>query len=139
MDKKAIKSEFWVSPRYHFSSEAHPTTDKTAFAKVSDGKDGNDYRFLLSLEECTLPSGSERMVFDGKVYCQIRTGITKTNMGETVENIVKGFYGRSVRIDTMPPADIPEVLKEILTRAGYEPASPSNNIILQGSGLLDKF
>ena len=142
MNKSAIRTEFWTSPRYEFSCNIYPTSKGTDFATISDGIDGKDHMFKCDLEDCTLPSGSERMIFDGKTYCQIRTNAVKTNSGKIEQGAVRGTYGRAIRLDIMPSeSETPERLKEILTKAGYEITNLSphvQNIIIEKSGLLDK-
>ena len=61
------------------------------------------------------------------------------NLEKTEEGVVKGSYGRTVRIDIMPSeSEIPKVLKKILEEADYEIATSQNNITVRGSGLLDE-
>ncbi|MEK6935220.1 MAG: hypothetical protein AABW67_00370 [Nanoarchaeota archaeon] len=140
MNKQVIRTEFWVSPQYNFSCNIYPTDKKTEFAMMTDGIDGKDHMFKCDLEDCTFSSESERMIFDGKAYCQIRTNIVKINSGELKEEVVRGTYGRTIRLDIMPSeSETPKILKEILAKAGYELSNyPSNNIIISKSGLLNK-
>ena len=140
MNKQVIRTEFWASPQYHFNCDIYPTDKKTEFAMMTDGIDGKDHMFKCDLEDCTLPSGSERMIFNGQTYCQIRTSTVKTNSGKIEQGAVKGTYGRAIRLDIMPSeSETPKILKEILTKAGYGlSTNPSNNIIVSKSGLLSK-
>jgi len=138
MSKQGIRTEFWASPQYHCSSRVYPTDKKTEFAMLSGGIDGKDHIFLCNLTDCTLPLESHRFMFDGEAYCQIRTGITKTDSGTVEEGVVKGSYGRTVRIEIMPSkSEIPKVLRATLEKSDYKIANPNNNMTVMKSGLLD--
>ncbi len=137
MGKQGIRTEFWGSPGYYFSSRAYPTDKEGEFAMLSGEIDSKDHMFMFKLKACTLPSESHRIISDGEAYCQIRTDITKTAQGKTEKGVVKGSYGRAVRIDIMPfRAELPRILKETLEEADYKISTPQNNMTVMHSGLL---